>query len=154
MTTCGFPHSEIHASKLICSSAWLIAAYHVFLRLPEPRHSPCALISLTVPNSDSNPANDFSIAKIAVSHKYLNKLIVSFAVSFFSVQFSRCKSLCFGSVNVFLTFHQSMVGSSGLEPPTSRLSGARSNRLSYEPILRQAQRVFDVSHFHQSLWWR
>ena len=28
-----------------------------------------------------------------------------------------------------------MVGSSGLEPPTSRLSGARSNHLSYEPIL-------------------
>ena len=28
-----------------------------------------------------------------------------------------------------------LVGSSGLEPPTSRLSGARSNQLSYEPIL-------------------
>ena len=28
-----------------------------------------------------------------------------------------------------------MVGSSGLEPPTSRLSGVRSNHLSYEPIL-------------------
>ena len=27
-----------------------------------------------------------------------------------------------------------MVGSSGLEPPTSRLSGVRSNHLSYEPI--------------------
>ena len=27
-----------------------------------------------------------------------------------------------------------VVGSSGLEPPTSRLSGARSNLLSYEPI--------------------
>ena len=26
-----------------------------------------------------------------------------------------------------------LVGSSGLEPPTSRLSGARSNQLSYEP---------------------
>ena len=26
-----------------------------------------------------------------------------------------------------------LVGSSGLEPPTSRLSGVRSNRLSYEP---------------------
>ena len=26
------------------------------------------------------------------------------------------------------------MGSSGLEPPTSRLSGVRSNRLSYEPI--------------------
>ena len=27
-----------------------------------------------------------------------------------------------------------VVGSSGLEPPTSRLSGVRSNQLSYEPI--------------------
>ena len=30
--------------------------------------------------------------------------------------------------------HCRVVGSSGLEPPTSRLSGARSNHLSYEPI--------------------
>ena len=28
----------------------------------------------------------------------------------------------------------SLVGSSGLEPPTSRLSGARSSLLSYEPV--------------------
>ena len=28
-----------------------------------------------------------------------------------------------------------LVGSSGLEPPTSRLSGARSNQLSYEPAV-------------------
>ena len=27
-----------------------------------------------------------------------------------------------------------LVGSSGLEPPTSRLSGVRSNHLSYAPI--------------------
>ena len=27
-----------------------------------------------------------------------------------------------------------MVGTSGLEPPTSRLSGVRSNHLSYEPM--------------------
>ena len=45
---CGFPHSEICGSKDICSSPQLIAAYHVFLRLPVPRHSPCALFSLTV----------------------------------------------------------------------------------------------------------
>ena len=30
--------------------------------------------------------------------------------------------------------NQPLVGSSGLEPPTSRLSGVRSNHLSYEPI--------------------
>lgn len=31
-------------------------------------------------------------------------------------------------------FKVQVVGSSGLEPPTSRLSGVRSNHLSYEPI--------------------
>ena len=39
----GLPHSEIHGSKVVCTSPWLIAAYHVFRRLPEPRHPPCAL---------------------------------------------------------------------------------------------------------------
>ena len=43
----GFPHSEISGSQLICSSPKLIAAYHVLHRLLMPRHSPCALISLT-----------------------------------------------------------------------------------------------------------
>ena len=42
-----FPHSEIPGSMLICSSPRLIAAYHVFHRLPVPRHSPCALVRLT-----------------------------------------------------------------------------------------------------------
>ena len=43
-----FPHSEISGSMLICSSPRLIAAYHVFHRLPVPRHSPCALVRLTI----------------------------------------------------------------------------------------------------------
>ena len=43
----GFPHSEISGSLLICSSPKLIAAYHVLHRLLMPRHSPCALYSLT-----------------------------------------------------------------------------------------------------------
>ena len=42
-----FPHSEISGLSLICSSPKLIAACHVLLRLLMPRHSPCALISLT-----------------------------------------------------------------------------------------------------------
>ena len=44
---CGFPHSDIHGSKDICSSPWLFAAYHVLPRLSVPRHPPCALSSLT-----------------------------------------------------------------------------------------------------------
>ena len=42
----GFPHSEICGSMLICSSPQLIAACHVLLRLPMPRHSPYALLRL------------------------------------------------------------------------------------------------------------
>ena len=34
-----------------------------------------------------------------------------------------------------------MVGLSGLEPPTSRLSGVRSNRLSYKPIKTHRQKI-------------
>ena len=41
-----------------------------------------------------------------------------------------------------------MVGLSGLEPPTSRLSGARSNQLSYKPIWSSVVRSLN------STWWR
>ena len=42
----GLPHSEIHGSKHILGSPWLIAEYHVFHRLLLPRHSPNALFAL------------------------------------------------------------------------------------------------------------
>ena len=41
----GLPHSEIRASTGICPYARLIAACHVLLRLREPRHPSCALLS-------------------------------------------------------------------------------------------------------------
>ena len=37
-----------------------------------------------------------------------------------------------------LSYAPILMGLSGLEPPTSRLSGVRSNRLSYKPILNLA----------------
>ena len=36
-------------------------------------------------------------------------------------------------VHLLDLIHSNPVGLSGLEPPTSRLSGVRSNRLSYKP---------------------
>ena len=54
MNSSEFPHSEISGSMDICSSPKLIAAYHVFRRLPVPRHSPCALCSLTVVSLSQN----------------------------------------------------------------------------------------------------
>ena len=45
---CGLLHSDICGSIHACWSPQLFAAYHVLLRLLMPRHSPCALISLTI----------------------------------------------------------------------------------------------------------
>ena len=39
----GLSHSEIRASQVICTYTRLFAAYHVLLRLQEPRHPPYAL---------------------------------------------------------------------------------------------------------------
>ena len=49
----------------------------------------------------------------------------------------------------YVSYFRSLVGSSGLEPPTSRLSGARSNHLSYEPIQfpRCVSRLLSLSAF-------
>ena len=47
VTLAGLPHSEIHESRLTCSSSWLIAAYRVLLRFETPRHPPYALLHLT-----------------------------------------------------------------------------------------------------------
>ena len=47
----GFPHSDISGSLVVCTSPELFAAYHVFLRLPVPRHPPCALLCLTFPRT-------------------------------------------------------------------------------------------------------
>ena len=59
-------------------------------------------------------------------------LIVAFNICFyFFIQFSM--------YNLHLSV---LVGLSGLEPPTSRLSGVRSNRLSYKPILFRTLSVF------------
>ena len=52
----GLPHSEIHGSKLILSSSWLIAEYHVFHRLLLPRHSPNALFALDLIQKKQGPA--------------------------------------------------------------------------------------------------
>ena len=43
----GFPHSGIHGSRPAFGSPWLFADCCALLRLPVPRHPPCALSSLT-----------------------------------------------------------------------------------------------------------
>jgi hypothetical protein len=66
----GLPHSEIHGSKLILSSPWLIAEYHVFHRLLLPRHSPNALFALDL----IQKKQDLRLARITEAGKKLSSL--------------------------------------------------------------------------------
>jgi hypothetical protein len=47
-STAGFPHSDTPGSLLTYNSPRLFVVRHVLLRLLVPRHSPYALISLTL----------------------------------------------------------------------------------------------------------
>ena len=104
---CEFPHSEIFGSLAMCAYPKLIAAYHVLHRLLMPRHSPCALCSLTY-------CHDISF-KTKLQRIFLGYVVLTYLYNY--VQFSK----------------NNVVGLNGLEPSTSRLSGVRSNHLSYAP---------------------
>ena len=46
-----FPHSETRGSQAVCASPRTIAACRVLLRLPVPRHPPCALATPAPPGA-------------------------------------------------------------------------------------------------------
>ena len=159
----GFPHSDICGSLLICSSPQLFAACHVFHRLPVPRHPPCALLCLTLPFSRlawrylgvSRISPGFclvcmspcfpafwhactclafgTLLHVSVLHVPLGCLVYLVFDLIFKIFFSvfGFQGASLSLAGHFCPFGQ--MGLSGLEPPTSRLSGVRSNRLSYKP---------------------
>ena len=124
-----FPHSDTHGSLLICSSPWLFAACRVLLRLPMPRHSPCALFSLNFMRTQILTFKVFVFSHCQSFNCHL--LVVVFYPMLYAYSFSR---FAFSPFVFYSVFKVHLVGSSGLEPPTSRLSGARSSLLSYEPL--------------------
>ena len=139
-----FPHSEISGSKDICSSPKLIAAYHVFHRLLVPRHSPCALFSLTVfllwfsiCQQDFLPLSEIVSHNISVmlltTNKWFLKILFRSYYSVFKVHSGMWQFSLPHSSSLF--FNKEMVGQNGLEPSTSRLSVVCSSQLSYWPIL-------------------
>ena len=108
----GFPHSEIHGSKPICGSPWLIAACHVLRRLLMPRHPPCALLRLTFRRPFQGDFVNYKAAVQELCKLHLQKLFFvklqitlllgfsTFFANFFCrfafsfspfVQFSRCR---------------------------------------------------------------
>ncbi len=142
----GFPHSEIHGSMSAFDYPWHIADRCVLRRLLVPRHSPCTLCSLTCDlsfftrrkfvdlpffGSSSFTSCFASLSSLFSFQGTLERsLSLVGSCSSHSLPFGLCASLAFAADRFAI-----LVGSSGFEPPTSRLSGARSNQLSYEPAL-------------------
>ena len=158
----GFPHSEISGSTDICSSPKLIAACHVLRRLLMPRHSPCALYSLTLrdilvllfgimqainrllsQNCNCYP-HLFRCSTIKIHNSF--QLPLKPSVALLSSHFNTLFSFQ-GAISGFEARSQNLisqilrsnskldlVGPSGLEPPTLRLSVVRSSQLSYGPL--------------------
>ena len=152
----GFPHSEISGSMLICSSPKLIAAYHVLHRLLMPRHSPCALISLTIESFDSQSTItlekslsvlyyswimqahiDWSLFRQnCILPNFLNNkfpfmlpshnCIIITMFSFQGASLNLFKRLNEASTFVGVSVNLFLVESTGIEPVTSCLQGRRS----------------------------
>ena len=119
MTPAGFPHSDICGSKPVCGSPQLFAAYHVLHRRSVPWHPPCALLSLIFLKTNLLLSSLLSLSRLFV------------LLCFSSMRFSRCA----------LLGYTKLVGWSGLEPPTSRLSGVCSNQLSYQPMFNLVEMI-------------
>ena len=123
-----FPNSEICGLSLICSYPQLIAACHVLLRLLVARHSPCALFSLI----GLVLFSEFSLEFMIFWNCRTISIDIATRFNFVFITFS-----CYSIFKVRNTIiFDDVVGPSRLELPTSRLSGVRSNHLSYEPIKR------------------
>lgn len=88
---CEFPHSEIFGSLAMCAYPKLIAAYHVLHRLLMPRHSPCALCSLTYLVNFSKSSQFWFSQRIVFNKYFISWLVVS--TIYIHVQFSKNKTL-------------------------------------------------------------
>ena len=107
MTPAGFPHSDIHGSLPAFGYPWLFVDRYVLLRLPVPRHPPCALLSLTCQQllllvfsimleSLFFGFSFFSLLHLAVQCKsviFCFAFLASHSICFFFIQFSRYRRL-------------------------------------------------------------
>ena len=150
----GFPIQTPPDQCVFGHSPRLIAAYHVFHRLSAPRHPPVALInlfSLELPSlslfnckrttTTLRRCRDFSrinpAITIAKSHGQSpnhagEKLLNWWRWRESNPRHPACKA---GALPIELHPLINLVGLDRLELSTSRLSGVRSNHLSYRPII-------------------
>ena len=151
MTPRRFPDSEIPGSMPVSGSPRLIAAVHVLHRLPIPRHPPSALSSLIASFRRTQRSGPH---RIQTTHAKEFAAISRFGFqrAFYPAQptgtgcgADRIRTddprlakpvlsqLSYSPERAALPGPAPVVGLGRFELPTSRLSGVRSNQLSYRP---------------------
>ncbi len=145
MTPVGLPHSETPGSQPATGSPRRFAGRRVLHRLSVPRHPPCALAILPDPfglfcspplSAHNRPAHNHLQKHLPPSRSLLAPPLsknVGGPKRARTANLLRAKQalsqLSYGPAIAW------RVGLSGVEPLTSRLSGVRSNHLSYRPAL-------------------
>ena len=138
----GFPIQRSPDQSLLGNSPELIAAFHVFHRLAAPRHPPYALGSLIAIISQESRCHDASNKSKLSKSTQIQCISHRDGTSIESARRGenggdeRDRTANLGRARAALSqveLHPRMVGLSGFEPLTSRLSGVRSNQLSYRP---------------------
>ena len=136
----GFPHSEISGSKVVCTSPELIAACHVLHRLPMPRHPPYALSSLIQRafKRDTALLLPYELSKnvsgFLVPEKF--RLLIGGDNRARTGNLRRARAALSQLSYIPKSLDDlstNLVGLDRVELSTSRLSGVRSNQLSYRP---------------------
>ena len=121
-----FSNKKLSLVCLSLANNWL--GYHLLFWKDLLLFSPCLTIcSFCYPINGKTLLNHCWSGIFRFHKIFLNYLFVSY---FTFIRFSMNILVCFK-----FALRANLVGLSGLEPPTSRLSGARSNQLSYKPIL-------------------
>ena len=143
----GLPHSEIPGSTVARTSPGLFAACHVLHRLSVPRHPPDALTSLAplqeiAPGAGTHPGTCTHVPAPAYpvhTHAPAPSPTGEGTRMRKTSSSSRCRknrrtrSLRAARPTPHRGARRRMVGLGRFERPTSRLSGVRSDRLSYRP---------------------
>ena len=157
----GFPHSETPGSRPARGSPGLVAACRVLHRLSAPRHPPGALLSLAPPRRPRRRGRAPRPLTMPTNDKNTNERTRDASPRRANGQ-TRHAHFCTHAAHatkararVVSPPHDAkerprprgppppppLVGPGRLERPTSRLSGARSNRLSYGPGPARTTRV-------------
>ena len=124
------------ACKKVCIIAFFLALFRIF-------HLSVKLYcTFVLPNFILGKTNKMCLFYLSSNICSFSTQNINFYIDFFLIRLSK----------ISFAYFRKLVGLDGLEPSTSRLSGARSNHLSYRPFWTHLVSVRPSRRFPD--WWR